>query len=83
MTAAEADMWWRYSAKNGLDPVSPRTEILLANMAHLMSVGHQIHSPQTNKPFGADHFLPWLRVDDEPEGYASKEEIMAMFPRKH
>lgn len=56
---------------------------MLANMAHLMSVGHQIHSPQTNKPFGADHFLPWLRVDDEPEGYASKEEIMAMFPRKH
>jgi len=83
MTADEADMWWRYGAKHGLDPITPHIEILLANIAHLLSVGHQIESSQTHKPFGADHFLPWLKQADEAEGYASKDEIMAMFPRKH
>lgn len=82
MTADEADMWWRYGVKYGLDPITPRNEIVLANIAHLLSVGHHIESNQTHKPFGADHFLPWLKPD-EPEGYASKDEIMAMFPRKN
>ena len=76
-------MWWRYGAKYGLDPVSPRSEIISANIAHLLSVGHGIQSNQTNKPFEASHFMPWLKHDDEPEGYASKDEIMAMFPRKN
>lgn len=83
MTADEADVWWRYGAKYGLDPITPRNEIVLANIAHLLSVGHRIESNLTHRPFEASYFLPWLKTDDELEGYASKDEIMAMFPRKH
>lgn len=81
MTADEADIWRYYGNKHGLDPIAPRTESVLANLAHLTSVGHHINSPKTNKPFGADAFLPWLK-EPEPEGFATKEEIMALFPRK-
>jgi hypothetical protein len=66
MTADEADMWWRYGAKHGLDPLTPRNDIVLANVAHLFCVANGIKSKVTNEPFDAAHFLQWLEVEEEP-----------------
>lgn len=70
-----------YFAKHGFSDNQTRMEILLANIAHMISVGAGIKNPKTGSAFGADHFLPWLREEDpEEERFATKEEIMAMFP---
>lgn len=66
MSADEANIWRLYTTKHGVHQNNPRTEIVLANIAHLISVAHGIKSKVTNEPLGADHFLPWLELDDEP-----------------
>lgn len=66
MSADEANVWRLYFAKHGMYENNPRTEIVLANIAHLLSVAHGIKSKVTNEPFGAGHFLPWMAADEEP-----------------
>ena len=66
MSADEANVWRLYTAKHGVHENNPRTEIVLANLAHLFCVAKGIKSPSTNEPFESAHFLPWLEVDEEP-----------------
>lgn len=66
MSADEANIWRLYTAKHGLHETNPRTEIVLANIAHLLSVGHNITSAATRAPFTAGHFLPWMEREEEP-----------------
>lgn len=65
MTAVEAEMWWRYGAKHGLDPIAPRAEMIAANIAHLLSMGHGIKSKVTQEPFPPIYYMPWL-AESEP-----------------
>lgn len=60
MTADEVVIWRQYTAKHGAQPTSPRIETVLANIAHLLSVGHGIKSKVTQEPFAASHFVPWM-----------------------
>lgn len=66
MTADEVVTWRRYTAKHGAQENNPRTEVVLANIAHLLSVGHGIKSNMTKEPYIAADFLPWLPAHAEP-----------------
>lgn len=83
MTADEANVWRMYFAKHGFSQNNTHTDLILANIGHLIAVGAGIKNPKTGAPFGADHFVPWLVPPEEPEEVTGKmSDLITLFPTR-